>query len=139
MAVTKHELEQAEARTNAQRQAGHAVSAHYDQPSARILVELNTGVQVTFPIHLAEGLAGASPQDLAEIEITPAGLGLHWPRIDADLYVPALLQGVFGSKRWMAAQLGMAGGKVHTEAKAAAARKNGRKGGRPRRVVHAEG
>ena len=136
MTVTKRDLELAEARTTAQRQAGYAVSAHYDRPSARIVVELNTEAQLTFPVHLAEGLAGASPQDLAEIEISPAGLGLHWPKIDADLYLPALLQGVFGSKRWMAAQLGMAGGKVHTEAKAAAARQNGRKGGRPRRIVH---
>ena len=139
MAVTKRELEQAEARISAQRQAGHAVSARYDRRASRIVLELNTGVQVAFPASLAEGLAGASPQDLAEIQISPAGLGLHWPKIDADLYVPALLQGVFGSKRWMAAQLGMAGGRVRTEAKAAAARKNGRKGGRPRRVVHAEG
>lgn len=139
MAITKREFEQAEARTTAQRQAGYAISAHYDRRTSRIVVDLNTGVQVAFPTNLAEGLAGASPQDLAEIEISPAGLGLHWPKIDADLFVPALLQGVFGSTRWMAAQLGMAGGKVRTEAKAAAARKNGRKGGRPRRIVRVEG
>lgn len=139
MEVTKREFEQAEARATAQRQAGFAISAHYDGRTSRIVVDLNNGVQVAFPTNLAEGLAGASPRDLAEIEISPAGLGLHWPNLDADLYVPALLQGVFGSKRWMAAQLGMAGGKVRTEAKAAAARKNGRQGGRPRRVVHADG
>ena len=139
MAITKRELVQAEARATAQRQAGYAISAHYDRRTSRIVVDLNTGVQVAFPANLAEGLAGASPQDLAEIEISPAGLGLHWPKIDADLYVPALLQGVFGSTRWMAAQLGMSGGKVRTEAKAAAARKNGRKGGRPRRIVRVEG
>jgi len=40
------------------------------------------------------------------------GLGLHWPKLDADVYVPALLQGVFGSKQWMAAQLGAVGGKA---------------------------
>lgn len=36
------------------------------------------------------------------------GLALHWPSLDAD--VPSLMQGVFGTKRWMAAQLGAAGG-----------------------------
>ena len=54
---------------------------------------------------LAQGLSDASPDSLAEIEISPAGLGLHWPQLDADVYLPALLQGVFGSKSWMAQQV----------------------------------
>ncbi len=74
------------------------------------------------------------PADLAEIEISPSGFGIHFPRLDADLYLPALLQGVFGSKAWMAAQLGATGGKARTEAKRAAARVNGKRGGRPRKV-----
>ena len=69
--------------------------------------------------------------DLAEIEISPAGLDLHWPKLDADVHVPALLQDVLGSKRWMAAEFGAAGGKARSQAKTAAARENGRKGGRP--------
>ena len=135
MAVTKREVQQAEKRMAALRESGFAVSARYDRRSARVVLNLNTGVQVTFPPRLAEGLAGASPADLAEIEISPAGLGLHWPRLDADLYVPALLQGVFGSKRWIAAELGAAGGKARSRAKTAAARENGRKGGRPPKVA----
>ncbi|MBX3455814.1 DUF2442 domain-containing protein [Ferrovibrio sp.] len=134
MAITEHEFAQAELRSAELRKAGHAVTARYDKRSDRIIVGLNTGVQVAFPAQLAEGLADAAPDDLAAIEITPTGLGLHWPRLDADLYIPALLQGVFGSKQWVAAQLGAAGGKVRTAAKSAAARENGRKGGRPRRV-----
>jgi hypothetical protein len=65
------------------------------------------------------------------------GLGLHWPRLDADLYVPALLHGVFGSKNWMARQLGAEGGRARTLAKAAASRENGRKGGRPKKAATA--
>ena len=115
------------------RENGFAVSARYNRRSGRVVINLNTGVQIAFPPRLAEGLANASPADLAEIEISPAGLGLHWPKLDADVYVPALLQGVFGSRRWMAAQLGATGGKARSHAKAAAARENGRKGGRPSR------
>lgn len=133
MAVTDRELERAEARMRALQEAGHVVSARYDRRNSRVVVDLNTGVQVAFPVALTEGLAGASPEDMAEIEISPAGLGLHWPRLDADVYVPALLQGVFGSKSWMARQLGSAGGRMRSAAKAAASRENGRKGGRPRR------
>jgi Protein of unknown function (DUF2442) len=99
------------------------------------VVNLNTGVQLSVPTQNIEGLADAQAEDLAQIEISPAGLGLHWPKLDADVYVPALLQGVFGSKKWMAALLGASGGKSTSAAKTAAARLNGQKGGRPRRVA----
>ncbi|PZU06134.1 MAG: DUF2442 domain-containing protein [Sphingobium sp.] len=137
MAITERDLAKAEKRMAAKREAGHAVSARYDRRRSRVVVALNTGVELTFPTQLAEGLADASPDSLAEIEISPGGLGLHWPRLDADLYVPALLQGVFGSKRWMARQLGAEGGRSRTAAKIAASRENGRKGGRPRKPMAA--
>ena len=137
MAITERDLAKAEKRMAAKLEAGHAVSARYDRRRSRVVVALNTGVELTFPTQLAEGLADASPDSLAEIEISPAGLGLHWPRLDADLYVPALLQGVFGSKRWMARQLGAEGGRSRTAAKIAASRENGRKGGRPRKPMAA--
>ena len=138
MVVTESQFERAEAQTKREREAGHVLSARYDRRRRRVAVRLNTGVEVTFPVALAEGLDRASPDDLAEIEVSPSGLGLHWPRLDADLYVPALLQGVLGSRSWMAAHMGAAGGKARSAAKTAAARKNGRKGGRPRRDRAAE-
>jgi hypothetical protein len=137
MAVTESDLERAEKRMAALREAGHAVSARYDRRRSRVVVALSTGVELTFPTRLAEELTDASPDRLADIEISPAGLGLHWPRLDADLYVPALLQGVFGSKSWMARQLGAEGGRSRTVAKVAASRRNGRKGGRPRKAATA--
>lgn len=137
MAITEHEFEQAESRMQTLRQHGHVIAARYDRRRSRVIVSLNTGVQVAFPAELAEGLAGAAPDDLADIEISPAGLAIHWPKLDADLYVPALLAGVFGSKRWMASQLGAAGGRMRSSAKAASSRENGRKGGRPRKSGHA--
>lgn len=137
MAITEQQMEQAEQRMAALRDAGHAVAARYDRHRSRVVVKLNTGVELTFPARLAEGLAGAPADALTEIEVSPAGLGLHWPRLDADLYVPALLQGIFGSKQWMARELGAQGGRSRTAAKIAAARANGRKGGRPRKKASA--
>ena len=135
MAITETELKQAEDRMMTVQDGGHAVSARYNRRSKRVIVALNTGVEVAFPSQLAEGLANASPDDLADIEVSPAGLGLHWPKLDADLYVPALLQGVLGSKSWMARQLGAEGGRSRTHAKAAVARETGRKGDRPKKVA----
>lgn len=96
-----------------------------------MVVSLSTGVELAFPPKLVKGLAGAAPSDLAKIEISPTGLGLHRPTLDADLYVPGLLAGASGGTHWMAAQLGAAGGSVRSTAKARAARANGKLGGRP--------
>ena len=137
MAITEHDLERAERRMDALREAGHAVKARYDRHRGRVVIVLDTGVELAFPARLAQGLAGASVEALSEIEISPAGLGLHWPQLDADLYVPALLQGTLGSKQWMARQLGAQGGRARTAAKTAAAQRNGRRGGRPKKVIAA--
>lgn len=135
MAITEHDLKQAENRMQVLRGAGYATSARYDQRSSRILISLNTGIQISVPVQNLEGLTNAQDGDLTEIEISPTGLGLHWPRLDADVYVPALLQGVFGSKNWTAALLGASGGKSTSAAKTKASRLNGHKGGRPRHVA----
>lgn len=131
--VSEREFRAAEERSEKIRNASRAVAAEYDGRHRRLVVTLANGVVVMAPIRLLEGLSSASADDLRDVEISPAGLGLHWPRLDADLYVPALLQGVFGSKRWMASQLGAAGGRATSAAKRSAARENGRKGGRPRK------
>lgn len=111
----------------------HATSARYDRRQQRIVVQLNTGLLVVFGADMVEGLQDARPRDLQEIEISPSGFGLHFPRIDADVYLPGLLAGQLGSRRWMAAQLGRRGGSARSGVKAAAARTNGKLGGRPRK------
>jgi hypothetical protein len=98
--------------------------------SGRIHVELDNGCAFKFPVSQAQELAGAKPVDLRQVEVTAAGLGLYWPTLDADLYVPNLLKGVLGTKRWMA-HIGASGGKAVSEAKSLAARQNGKRGGRP--------
>jgi hypothetical protein len=81
-----------------------------------------------------EELEQASPEQLSKIEISPSGFGIHFPDIDADIYLPGLLEGFLGSRQWMAARLGKVGGSVKSDAKTAAARENGKLGGRPKKV-----
>lgn len=113
--------------------APRATAVRYDAANGRVIVDLANGCLFAFPAHLAQGLAGASAADLAEIEIGPHGLGLYWPMLDTDVWLPALAGGIFGTRRWMAEELGRKGGTARTPAKAAAARANGSKGGRPRK------
>ena len=113
-----------------------ARGARYDRETERVVVEMTNGCVMGFPADLAEGLRGAEPDDLAEVQVVLDGDGLRWEGLDADLLVRELARGVFGSKVWMsevARELGRRGGRVRSEAKAAAARKNGQKGGRPRK------
>ena len=111
MAITDSDIDQAEQRTRQLRaETPHAVGARYDRRVSRIVVSLSNGLELAFPPYLAEGLSDARPAALSVIEITPTGLGLHWPELDADLYLPSLLAGVFGSPRWMAGLLGKTGG-----------------------------
>jgi len=111
-----------------------AVAAHYDRRHRRVVIQLSSNLDVSFSPDAAQGLEHATPSQLEQIEITPSGLGIHFPKLDADLYLPGILQGIFGSRKWMAAQLGQAGGRSKSTAKKAASRANGRLGGRPKKI-----
>lgn len=106
-----------------------AVAARYDRQLGRVIVDLSNGCTFAFPPRLAQGLEHATDDSLAQVEILGAGYGLHWEALDADLSIPGLLAGLFGTKAYMARHAGRA----TSPAKAAAARANGAKGGRPRR------
>ncbi len=112
-----------------------AVAAHYDRRLGRVVIQLSSKVDVMFAPRDAEGLEKATPAELEAIEISPSGFGIHFPKLDADLYLPALLEGFLGSRKWMAARLGATGGRSRSAAKRKAAKKNGRLGGRPKKRV----
>ena len=128
-------FEEAKARGDARLRGPRAESAHYDAGRNRVIVRLTTGVEIGLVPKDVEGLHDGSADDLKVIEVEPFGLGIHFPRLDADLYIPALLEGVLGSKRWMAARLGRLGGASRSDAKATASRANGKRGGRPRKAA----
>jgi hypothetical protein len=133
--MTKHwsdaQIGAAEARGRAAlAEEPRAVAAHYDKASGRIVVDLANGCTFAFPARRVQELEDASDGEIGEVQIAGAGFGLHWPSRDADLSLRGLMGGVFGTKAWTS-ELARRAGSVTTPAKAAAARANGRKGGRP--------
>ncbi|MEQ1617173.1 MAG: DUF2442 domain-containing protein [Terricaulis sp.] len=136
--ITDKDIERANRRGQA-RKAKYppAVAARYDKAAAKVVISLANGVDISFPPSAAQGLEGATPSKLREVEVTGAGAGIYFPKLDADLYVPGLIEGVMGTRKWMASRLGAAGGKVKSPDKAAASRRNGKLGGRPRKSVPA--
>src|SRR5690349_9219726 len=120
---------------NMQANVPRVLSARYDRKNTRIVIYLSSKLIVSVSPRDVEGLDHAKASQLEEIEISPSGFGLHFPAIDADIYVPGLLEGFLGSKKWMASRLGQLGGQSRSRAKKAASRANGKLGGRPKKVV----
>jgi hypothetical protein len=135
MAITKRSLDKA---TQAEQDLGPRVTgARYLRTTSRIEVTYDSGVTVTAPIALIQDLATletpATAAQLAKIEVSPDGRYIDWPKIDVSIYAPAFMRHILGNRAWMAEHArGM--GSAKSEAKAAAARENGKKGGRPRKT-----
>jgi hypothetical protein len=107
-----------------------AVSVRYDEQNESVVIGFDNGNSLHIARANLQGLADATPDRLSDVVIEGPGTGLHWPQLDVDHYIPGLVQGVFGTRRWMA-ELGRAGGMTKSAAKAVAARNNGMLGGRP--------
>lgn len=131
--LTDAEIAAATARGDAHSKSEHrALSVAFDRANRRIVIALANGAEFKFPPELAQGLGGATDDQLGDVRISGNGFGLHWDSLDADLTVPGVVSGVFGTRKFMAQQAG----RVTSPAKAAAARENGKHGGRPRKPAH---
>lgn len=111
-----------------------ATSARYDRKSSRVILETTKDYLFGFPVSAIPALAKATPKQLARIQLDPGGSGLHWEELDADLSVPGLFLSSLG-RREKLTEFARAAGKTKSPAKAAASRKNGAKGGRPRKSL----
>ena len=112
------------------------VNARYDPDRDLIDLTFGGGGSMTIPRKIVHGLERAAVSKLASVLVSPAGDALSWPALDVDVYVPGLVERAFGT-RLFAAATGRRGGRRRSKAKAAAAKANGAKGGRPRKRLSA--
>ena len=113
-----------------------ARAARFDAVSGRIVVNLANGCSFAFPARLAQGLEDANADALAEVEVLGQGYGLHWGKVGCrSQRLPGSLPRLFGPKTFMDRQRAARAGASTSQAKADAARQNGRKGGRPAKVA----
>jgi hypothetical protein len=126
-----------EARQRSVQQVGslpRAVAARYDAETQRIIVDLKSGVTVMVPRSAIRELEDASLEEIARVSISTSGEGLHWDELDVHVSVPGLMLEIVGP-RAISEELARRAGRASSEAKAKAARENGKKGGRPRKVA----
>jgi len=133
---SREEINQARASAETRRRdEPHVVKAKFDAKLGRVILELSSGAWFAFRPEDVQGLGSATAAQLRQVEILPGNFAIDFPLLDVQFDLGALMQGRFGSKAWMAAHLGAAGGSVKSKAKSAAARANGKLGGRPRKSV----
>lgn len=121
----KEQIEKArEAGENADVIEPRAESVHYDRLDNRITIWLKNGAVSSFPPTLVQGLADATPEEIADFFVTPGGRSIRWESLDIDFSIPGLVAHIFGTREWIA-ELGRQGGQRTSTAKAEAARRNG--------------
>ena len=139
----KKDLELEEATKHGQetiKNSPKAKKVSYNAKNKRLIIELTNGASAVIPANLVQIFQNASAEKIADVEIAVEGLYLRWKSLDEDLFVPNLLQGVFGTRKWMDAlnehlsAIGAKGGAARSEAKRLASAENGKKGGRPRKI-----
>ena len=59
-----------------------------------IVVTMNSGVEICFPVAKNPRLAQGTEAQLKDIEVSP--FGLHWPKLDEDLSFHGLMAGDYG-------------------------------------------
>jgi hypothetical protein len=118
-----------------------AVAARVQDES--LIFELMGNITVTIPLALLPGLpANATLEELAEVQVSPSGEGLIWESLNVSVSVPGLMLKLAGAeriRRQIMVEATRKAASVVTEKRRDAARKNGAKGGRPRKVRSAGG
>lgn len=105
-------------------------------PTMQVFVfQVNDGTFQAISRNKLEGLQSATRTQLSKVQLLGNGIALRSPDLDVDIYVPTLLKGIYGTERWMA-EIGRQGGSAQSDAKRAASRANGAKGGRHRKPAH---
>lgn len=134
-AVSAGEMATANARGAKTRKAGLlATSARYERMTRRVVIELTSGYSLGIPVTALREITQASDMELADVEVLGAGGILHFESLDADYSVPALILEAI-PRAASTRELARVAGSSKSDAKAAAARANGAKGGRPRKNV----
>src|SRR5947209_1663051 len=90
--LTDAALAKAQAAGEKELRRPRARAVRYDARRSRLVIDLVSGATLDIPLPMTERLSKASDEERSTMELTPFGLGIHWPLLDEDLYVPRLVE-----------------------------------------------
>lgn len=105
----------------------------YDNRSRLLHLAMRGGAGVDIPIDLFDDFNGATPEQIANCKLHENGASLHWDELDIQMETISILQIAFRFRT--VTDNARQAGSARSPAKAAAARRNGAKGGRPKKRV----
>lgn len=114
----------------------HAKDVRYVAARREFELTLLTENKLVFPVDVLSEIAGATDAQYAEARLLPSGGTLTFDSLNMDYDVPGLVMDLVVGTGWrqvMRATLAREIAATTSPAKAAAARENGKKGGRPRK------
>ena len=97
--VTQEMVAKAAAAGEKELERPRATAVRYDAARVRLIIELVSGAMLDIPLPMTERLSNASEVERSTMELSPFGLGIRWPLVDEDLYVPRLVERYTASLR----------------------------------------
>lgn len=95
------QIDAAIARSAEQISEPKACEVIYNKQSRKIIIHFDNDCTFECPVSLLQGVCDLTDDEIAQVELTPAGWGITWSSADLDFGVNELVQGVFGTKAWM--------------------------------------
>ena len=112
----------------------HAASVRYDGQHRALAIALTNGGAFIVPVSLVPSLSTATKHELSSARAGVGGVAIEFPSLDLNIGVASLAQLLLGRRAIMQAA-GAVAGASRSPAKQQAARRNGAKGGRPRKAA----
>jgi hypothetical protein len=132
--TTDREIDAALRAARARPAEARLVGVCFDRAADVINVTLSTGTRLSIPRRLLPGLSALDSREMEDLAVQSPGRSIWSERADTGLRLETLLEAAAGTPLLLSSAARVVAGRT-SPAKAAAARENGRKGGRPKKKV----
>ena len=136
MIVTREELKGERERATIACAYPRAVAAEYGSRLGKVIVQLSNGHRLLLDPKRTQGLERASANELSRSRFSRSRPRTSLSKARCTPLGSGIVEGCLGSRKSATSQLRKAGGSVKTRTKSAAARKNGKLAGGPKRFEY---